>query len=117
MVVSSATLSMSMVRTFILSLLLAAFAAQGWAASGMSMPVELAAQADCTGLMGQDTGNDCCPDGMSAMGACASLCSAAFALASVVPEVSVSRGQFRSDFFQPVRAGPRYLPLNPPPIA
>src|SRR5688572_4252783 len=106
-----------MVRTFILSLLLAAFVAQGWAQSGIDVPAEPASQADCTGLMGHDTGNDCCPDGMSATGACASVCSAAFALATLVPEVAASRDQFRSIFSQAVHASPRYLPLNPPPIA
>jgi hypothetical protein len=105
-----------MVRAFILSLLLAAFVGQGWAQSGM-VPAEPASQADCSGQIEHGTGGDCCPDGASATGACASLCSAAFALATVVPEVDASRDQFRSIFSQVVRAGPRYLPLNPPPIS
>ena len=106
-----------MVRTFILSLLLAAFVGQGWAQSGMTVPAAPASQPDCSGDMEHGSSRDCCPDGTSAMGACAFLCSAAFALVSVVPEVALSRGQFLWTFLQLARAGPRYLPLNPPPIA
>ena len=106
-----------MARTFIYGLLIAAFLGQGWAQAGVSVPVEPASQADCTGHMKSGAECDCCPDGAMAAGACASACSAAFALTAASPEVIVNRGQFDSSFFPPVRAGPRYLPLNPPPIA
>jgi len=106
-----------MVRAFILSLLLAAFVGQGWAQPGMAVPAEPASQADCSGQMGHGAGSDCCPDGAPGTGACGSVCSAAFALATVVPEVAISRDHFRSIFLQVVRVDPRYLPLNPPPIA
>jgi hypothetical protein len=106
-----------MVRTFILSLLLAAFVGQGWAQSGMAVPAEPASQADCPGQMEHGAGSDCCPEGTPAAGACASVCSAAFALATFVPEVAASRDQFHSTFSPAVHASPRYLPLNPPPIA
>lgn len=102
---------------FILSLLLAAFVGQGWAQSGMAAPAEPASQADCSGQMEQGSGGDCCPDGVTATAACASVCSAAFALATVVPEVAASRDQFRSIFSLAAHASPRYLPLNPPPIS
>lgn len=106
-----------MARTFINGLLIAAFLAQGWAEAAMPLPEGASPQADCAGHMPVDTAPDCCPDGAMASGACASACSAAFGLAAAAPEVTVNRGQFYSKFLQPARAGPRYLPLNPPPIA
>jgi hypothetical protein len=106
-----------MFRNLVFSILLAAFLGQGWAQASMAGMAAPAMQEDCAGQMAFDTSCDCCPDGAMAAGACASACSAAFALASVAPDVAVGRGQFDSSFFPPVRAGPRYLPLNPPPIA
>jgi hypothetical protein len=106
-----------MVRTLIFSLLLAAFLAQGWAQAGMIMPADASSPADCAGHLQPDADSDCCPDGAMASGACASLCSAAFALTASLPVVPVIRGVSDTAFIQPARAGPRYLPLNPPPIA
>lgn len=104
-----------MARKLICSLLLAAFLGQGWFQAGMAVPAKSASPADCAGTMSADC--DCCPDGAAAGSACASLCSVAFAPALALPEVTVNLVQFRSTFSQPARAGPRYLPLNPPPIA
>ncbi len=106
-----------MARTFIYGLLIAALLGQGWAQAAMPLPETATSQADCAGHMPSDGVPDCCPDGAMASGACAAACSAAFALTTVAPEVVVSRSQFDSTFRQPARAGPRYLPLNPPPIA
>jgi hypothetical protein len=103
-----------MIRNLVFTALLAAFLAQGWAQAGVAAP---AMAADCAEQMTADADCDCCPDGVMAAGACAAACSAAFALAVVAPEVAVTREAQRSPYFQPTRAGPRYLPLNPPPIA
>lgn len=106
-----------MARSLIYSLLIAALLGQGWAQAAMPLPEAASTQADCAGHTPSDTGPDCCPDGAMAAGGCASACSAAFALATVAPEVVVSPSQYDSTFLQLARAGPRYLPLNPPPIA
>lgn len=106
-----------MIRTLVIAVLLAAFLGQGWAQAGMTMTAQPATQSDCAGHMPSDAGCDCCPDGAMATGACAAACSTGFALASVVPEVAPSRGQIQSTYVPPARADPRYLPLNPPPIA
>jgi hypothetical protein len=106
-----------MLRPLTCSLLLAAFLSQGWAQAGMVMPAGAASLAECMDHAVSDDGCDCCPDAVSAAGACAVLCAAAAALAVPLPEVTVIHGQFRASFHPPVRAGPRYLPLNPPPIA
>ncbi len=106
-----------MFRTLIFSVLLAAFFGQGWAQAGMSASMAPASHADCAEHMDPDTGCDCCPDGAAAAGGCAALCAVAIALTSALPEVALGRTPLDSTFFLPDRAGPRYLPLNPPPIA
>jgi hypothetical protein len=106
-----------MFRQLIFSLLLAAFLGQGWAQASMAGMAAPAMQEDCAGQLAADADGDCCPDGADTAGACAAVCSAAVALTSTAPAVAIGLGSFRSTFFQPVRAGPRYLPLNPPPIA
>ncbi len=106
-----------MVRTFIHGLMIAAFLGQGWAPAAMAAPAEPTSQSDCAGHIQPGAEGDCCPDGAMTAGACASLCSAAFGLAAAAPEVIVNRDQSVSNLLQPARAGPNYLPLNPPPIA
>jgi hypothetical protein len=106
-----------MIRQLIFSLLLAAFLGQGWAQASMIGMVAPEMQDDCTGHVTSDASGDCCPDGADTAGACAAVCSAAVALAYAAPAVAISLEPTRSNFVQPVRAGPRYLPLNPPPIA
>jgi len=103
-------------RHLIFAILLAAFLGQGWAQASMAGMATPAMPEDCAGHMSPDAGSDCCPDGAMASGACVAACSAAIALTTAVPEVAVIRQAQRSPYFQPVRAGPRYLPLNPPPI-
>jgi hypothetical protein len=106
-----------MFRQLIYGLLLAAFLGQGWAQASMTGMAAPAMQDDCAGHMASDSEGDCCPDGADAAGACAAVCSAAVALTSSAPAVAIGLEPPRSTFFQLVRAGPRYLPLNPPPIA
>ena len=106
-----------MVIKLLCGLLLATFLGQGWAQSGVIMSAEPVSQTDCMDHVKSDAGCKCCPDGARVGGACFSLCAASVALACVLPELTVSRGQLRTDLVQPAPAGPRYLPLNPPPIA
>jgi len=106
-----------MFRQLIFSLLLAAFLGQGWAQASMATMGAPAMPEDCAGYMASDSDGDCCPDGAEAAGACAAACSAAVALTSSTPAVAIGLGSLGSTFYQPARAGPRYLPLNPPPIA
>lgn len=106
-----------MIRQLIFALLLAAFLGQGWAQASMAGMAAPAMPEDCAGQMASDADGDCCPDGADTGGACAAVCSAAAALTSSAAAVAIGLGQHRSNFLQPVRAGPRYLPLNPPPIA
>ena len=106
-----------MARTLIFSLLLAAFLGQGWARATMAEPAEPAAPSECGGHPDSGATGDCCPDGAAGMNACASVCAAAFALAASAPEVASSREAFHSLVLPAFHAGPRYHPLNPPPIA
>ncbi len=106
-----------MIRHLVFAVLLAAFLGQGWAQASMAGMATPAVPEDCAGHMSSDAGCDCCPDGAMAAGACAAVCSAAFALTASLPVVPVIRGVSDTAFIQPARAGPRYLPLNPPPIA
>lgn len=106
-----------MIRNLAFAVLLAAFLGQGWAQASMAGMAAPAMAEDCAGHMSSDAGCDCCPDGAMAAGACAAACSAAFALTTAVADVAVIRQEQHSLYFQPARAGPRYLPLNPPPIA
>ena len=106
-----------MARLIIYSLLIAAFLGQGWAQAGVLSPETGASPADCMGQMSSDADCGCCPDGMMSAGACGAVCSVALALASAAPEIAVSRGQVESAYFPSARAGPRYLPLTPPPRA
>jgi hypothetical protein len=103
-----------MIRHLVFAVLLAAFLGQGWAQASMAAP---AMSEDCAEQMISGADCDCCPDSTMAAGACAAVCSAAFALATAAPEIAVIRQEQHSLYFQPSRAGPRYLPLNPPPIA
>jgi hypothetical protein len=106
-----------MFRQLLFSLLLAALLGQGWAQASMAVVAAPAMPEGCAGHMASDADDGCCPDGADTAGACAAVCSAAVALTSSAPAVAIGLGPLRSTFFQPARAGPRYLPLNPPPIA
>jgi hypothetical protein len=109
---------MPMTRNFLYGLVIAAFLAQGWAPAAQSLPAEPVEQSDCTGhAPPDDLGCDCCPDGAMVAGGCGSACGMAFALAAATPVVAVSRDEFLLQSLPPARAGPRYLPFNPPPIA
>jgi len=77
-----------------------------------------ATQQDCAGHMDAgDEGCDCCPDGAPAGAACESVCGASAAVLPSVVEPVVTLGAAPVVLAAAVRAGPRYIPLNPPPIA
>lgn len=106
-----------MFRQLIFSLLLVAFLGQGWAQASMAGMAAPAMQESCAGHMASDSDGDCCPDGADTAGACAAVCSASAAVTSSASDVAVSLGQSTSNYFRPFGDGPRYIPLNPPPIA
>lgn len=109
-----------MLRRFLCCLLLVTCLSQAWAATdmGATMAVPSHAQSDCAGHMDSgDEGLDCCPDGMTATAGCASLCAASADIANPPLAPAVAPDAAPLDYLPAPLPGPRYIPLNPPPIA
>ena len=109
-----------MVRRVLCCVLLMTCLSQAWAATGMGamMAAQSTAQSDCGGHV--DGGNDlpgCCLDGAAANAGCQSACGASAATAQVPIQPALAHGAAPLEILPAPRAGPRYLPLNPPPIA
>jgi hypothetical protein len=89
---------------------------QSSAPLGMTMDPGPNAPQDCSGHMADDA-CDCCPDGLATGTDCQSLCGLQVTLASNVIEPVKTIDEFPPEILAAARAGPNYIPLNPPPIA
>lgn len=106
-----------MTRKLLHSLLLAAVLGQGWAQASMPVALGPTPQQDCAGQMAGHDDRDCCPDGVSDPAACHALCAAGVALTAAPVPLRVASGPAPNAPIAQPRAGPSYIPLNPPPIA
>jgi hypothetical protein len=109
-----------MVRRILCCLLLAAALSQAWAVSdmGATMAAQSASQSDCAGHSNDgDDVPDCCAGSALADAGCESFCGASAAVARVAIQPPVSHGAAPLELLPAPRPGPRYIPLNPPPIA
>ena len=99
-------------------LVLLAVVSQAWAAAGMSIAIDDGAgTAHCPEQVSDDDPGDCCPDEGVMNAGCEALCSSATALARSATVPVISQGAAPLVILPASRAGPRYIPLNPPPIA
>ena len=106
-----------MTRKLLHSLLLAAVLGQGWAQASMPLADDQMSQQDCAGQMAGHDDRDCCPEGVSDPAACHALCAGGVALTAAPVPLAVASGPAPHAAIAQPRAGPSYIPLNPPPIA
>jgi hypothetical protein len=94
--------------------LLAALFLQGGAQAAVPVIPDAATAPGCAG---HGTDGDCCPDNAAEAASCQAQCGSVVALTGAPVAFEIYRPR-APDAVQPQpRAGPAYLPLNPPPIA
>jgi hypothetical protein len=101
-------------RAFLQGLLVAAILLQGGIQAAAPVFPDVMTDADCGG---HGTDGDCCPDGAIDAASCQIQCGAVVALTGALPVNEPDSGRAPASTPAEPRAGPAYLPLNPPPIA
>ena len=108
-----------MILRLIASLLMLSVMSQAWAVGDMFvMSAEGAAGAvNCAGQVTDGDQDDCCRQGAPMGASCEVLCNATAAPPPAIHELFTGQASAPLELLPAARAGPRDIPLNPPPIS